>query len=88
MLFGEVKLRVSQFRFSGSFSEFLIDLHEQSPQALWSMGLTGIQDWIHWDFQLKPNAPCMEDAESTSHACKPGSWTWGCSCGYAEGGHV
>lgn len=65
MLFGKVKSKVSQFPFSGRFSEFLIQLHEQSPQALWSMGLTRIQGWIHWSFQLKQNAPCMEDAEST-----------------------
>lgn len=84
MLFGEVKSTVSQFRFSERFSEFLIHLHEQSPQALWSMGITRIQGWIHWGFQLKQNAPCMVDAESIISQ----TWTWLCSRGSAQGGHV
>lgn len=84
MLFGEVKSRESQFSFSGRFSEFLIHLHEQSPQALWSTGLTRIQGWIHWGFQLKQNAPRMEDAESTireTWQLEVGTFLWVCRGG-------
>lgn len=77
MLFWEVKSRVSQFCFAGSFLELLVHLHEQSPQARWSRDPAGTWDWTHWDFQLKPSPACTEDAESTGRACKRGSRTRG-----------